>query len=230
MSALALAFDFTGLTEFDFPARTDLPPEARIYIMNEPSGRTIVTGVSPEFAMTRMDDYQHPECDVYAEDPRSSEWIKAMLAARKPDLFPRCQTVAYGTASVGYALGIMSAQKRFPRPSCVYIDGDQQPHDGCTILPGEDAPERVIFGGLLENNWKGLSQRIDRSFSEVADACANAMTYTDHREWVRLSADKLLLGGDILWHSMCAAWVAACLTEEQAETVLRPIADALSAA
>ena len=27
-----------------------------------------MTGVSPEFAMTRMDEYPHPECEIYVED------------------------------------------------------------------------------------------------------------------------------------------------------------------
>jgi predicted ATPase len=207
----------------------ELPPEARIYIMNESSGRTIVTGVSPEFAMTRMDDYQHPECDVYGEDGRSCELIKAILVGRKPDLFPRCQTVAYGAANVGYALGQMAAQKRFPRPSCVFIDGDQQAREGCTVLPGDDAPERVVFSALLGKNWEGLSQRVDRSFSSVADACGASMSYANHHEWVKLAADRLLLGSDILWHAMCAAWVNACLTPDEAETVIQPISDALAA-
>jgi hypothetical protein len=207
----------------------ELPPEARIYIMNEPSGRTIATGVSPEFAMTRMDDYQHPECDLYTEDQRSAELVKAILAARKPLLFPRCQPVAYGAASVGYALAQMAAEKRFPRPSCVFIDGDQQPRPGCIALPGDDAPERVVFAELGEKNWGSLHQRIARPFSSVADACAASMSFSNHHEWVKLAADKLLLGSDILWHAMCAAWVEECLTDERAEHVTQPIADALSA-
>ncbi|MCP6462336.1 ATP-binding protein, partial [Klebsiella pneumoniae] len=47
---------------------SELPPEARIYLMNGVEGRTVVTGVSPDFAMTKMDEENHPECDVYVED------------------------------------------------------------------------------------------------------------------------------------------------------------------
>jgi len=57
----------------------ELPQECRIYIMNEPSGRRIVTGVSPEFAMTKMDDENHPECDVYVEDPRSEALLAEII-------------------------------------------------------------------------------------------------------------------------------------------------------
>lgn len=208
----------------------ELPPIARVYIMNEPTGRTIATGVSPDFAMTRMDDVQHPECDVYVEDKRSAEWVSAILAAKRPDLFPRCLTVPYGAASVGYALGLMKHQDRFPRASCVFIDGDQQKREGCEVLPGDDAPERVIFGDLQKAGWMGLDQQLARSMSDVVDACNNAMSYTSHREWVKAAADKLLMGSDILWNALCVCWVRTCLTEKYAEQVIRPIADALDTA
>lgn len=206
----------------------ELPPMARIYIMNEASGRTIMNGVSPEFAMTRMDDFQHPECDVYTEDKRSAELVKSILAARRPELFPRCLTVPYGAAHVGYALGSMVATKKFPRPSVVFLDGDQPAKDGTNVLPGEDAPERVVFEALRNVNWRGLDVQ-GRGPSEVIDACSAAMTSTNPRDWVKLAADRLLVGGDILWHAMTVAWVKSCLTPEQAEQVLRPIADALKA-
>ena len=49
----------------------ELPPEGRIYLMKESGIRAIVTGVSPEFAMTKMDEESHPECDIYVEDSRA---------------------------------------------------------------------------------------------------------------------------------------------------------------
>ena len=208
----------------------ELPAIARIYIMNEPTGRTIATGVSPEFAMTRMDDHQHPECNIYVEDPRSAEWVRAILAIKRPDLFVRCTQIPYGAASVGYALGQMVDGNRFPTPSCVFIDGDQQSGVGCRILPGEDAPERVIFEALKKKDWVGLAAQLGRSPSDVADSCANAMSFASHREWVKAAADKLLIGGDILWHALCACWVNACITTDEEEQVIRPIADALETA
>lgn len=209
----------------------ELPPQARLYIMNEASGREVVTGVSPEFAMTRMDDSQHPECDVFVEDSRSAEWMEAILRAKRPDLFPRCLTIPYGAANVGFSLGQMAHNNRFPRPSCVYVDGDQQAKEGCTTLPGDDSPERVVFGDLRSANWRGVEKHIASfSFSKVVDACTKAMSYNDPHEWVRLAADVLLVGGDILWHDLCACWVETCLTEAETERVLKPIIAALNAA
>jgi predicted ATPase len=207
---------------------SELPPEARVYLMNEGDQRSVVTGVSPEFAMTKMDEENHPECDLFVEDERSGTLLREILVKTRPLLVPRCQTVAYGAASVGYALGIMANQGRFPRPTCVYIDGDQETRDGCTRLPGSDAPERVVFGELQKQNWADLSTRLNRTFSQVADACSSAMAYADHHEWLRLAGDKLLLGTNILWHAMCAAWVATCLDDLTADTMAAPVELALA--
>ena len=237
---IRLLADFARLGDIQFIVTThspyvleELPPHARLYVMNEVSGREVVTGVSPEFAMTRMDDMQHPECDVYVEDVRSAEWMRSILAKKRPDLFPRCLMVPYGTASVGYALGLMVHHGRFPqgRHSCVYVDGDQQAKEGCTALPGDDAPERVVFGDLAAIGWKGVDKHMASfGFSQVVDACTKAMTYSDPHEWVRLAADSLLVGGDILWHDLCACWVDNCLGDTEADCVLLPIITTLDAA
>jgi hypothetical protein len=62
----------------------------------------------------------------------------------------------------------------------------------------------------------------------VADACKAAMTYTDHHEWVRLAADRLLLSGIVLWQAMCGEWSRNCLDAAEADTVVAPIETALA--
>ena len=125
----------------------ELPPEARLYIWEGTAGRSVIKGVSPEFAMTRMDLEQHPECDVYVEDDRAETWIREIIVKASPELISRCLIIPFGAASVGQSLGSMVAAKRFPRPSCVCLDGDQPPWTGCLSLPGGDAPERSAGPG-----------------------------------------------------------------------------------
>jgi predicted ATPase len=202
----------------------ELPLEARIYILKQEDGsRQIVTGVSPEFAMTKMDEENHPECDVFVEDAAAEVMIGEILVTHKPALWERCQGIPYGSAQVGYALGQMAASNRFPRPTCVFVDGDQEQKTGCSILPGGDAPEPVIFRNLEQKNWADLHTRLNRGFSDVADTCKQAMTYTDHHDWVRHAANKLLLSGSVLWQAMCGEWARSCLSPEDAETVIAPI-------
>ena len=207
----------------------ELPPEARIYLMDGAEGKTAVAGVSPEFAMTRMDDEQHPECDVYVEDVRAATLVAEMLVAKNRDLLSRSKIIPYGAASVGMALGIMASQNRFPRPSLVFLDGDQEAAAGCIVLPGEDAPERVIFESLKAHGWPEIASRIGRGAAETIDALNAAMALANHHDWVKSCGDRLTLGGDILWQVMASSWANNCATTAQLETVVQPVSDALNA-
>lgn len=206
----------------------ELPLEARAYIMTTSEGRSIVYGVSPDFAMTRMDDVAHFECDLYVEDEHAKTMLTEILAAHQRDSVRRCQIIPFGSAQVGQALGLMTLGDRFPRPSCVFLDGDQGNASGCFHLPGGDAPERVVFNSLRANNWLETPSRTGRDFSEFADACSDAMSHGDHHEWVKLAASRLVLGGEILWQAMCAEWASSCLEATEAARVVQPIADWLS--
>jgi putative AbiEii toxin of type IV toxin-antitoxin system len=207
----------------------ELPSEARAYIMVTHSGsREIVYGVSPEFAMTKMDEVPQHECDLYVEDQRAATMLMEILAYHHADLVLRCRPIICGPSSVGQALGQMVAGKRFPGPSCVFLDGDQGQAPGCLNLPGEDAPERVVFSKLRERSWVDLANRINREFSTMVDAMDHAMTLTEAHDWVRVAGTALVLGGEELWRAMCQEWAKECLSSGEALTVTQPIEDALS--
>ena len=205
----------------------ELPPEGRIYLMDGAAGKNVVTGVSPDFAMTRMDEEQHPECDLYVEDNRAASLISEVAFSVDRDLLSRVKIIPYGSASVGGALGLMASQKRFPRRSVVYLDGDQSPSKGCTIIPGDDAPERVVFHDLSELGWIGVSTRIGRGASETIDALSKSMSLSDHHDWVKDAADKLVIGTEILWQALCAAWAGQCASQQAKDTIANPIREAL---
>lgn len=209
----------------------ELPLEARLCILKTrsedgKSAKQIVSGISPEFAMTKMDDDMHPECDVYVEDEAAKTLMEEILARYGGDVVHRSAVVPYGGVNVGLALGTMVASRRFSRPTCVFVDGDSEPGPGCHVLPGGDAPEQVIFRGLKAKNFSNLWVTLNRDDSAVRDACTNAMTL-DHHEWVRYAANSMRYSADALWRAMCAEWVRDCLTEAQAQNVVKPILDAL---
>jgi hypothetical protein len=184
-------------------------------------------GVSPEFAMTKMDLEQHPECDVFVEDEVAQSMLREIIVARAQNLVSRCLIVPFGAASVGQALGQMVINNKWPRKTCVFLDGDQPVSPGCTLLPGGDSPERVIFTALADVGWKGVAERVGRSHSQLVDACSRAMTLDNEHEWIRLAADELVLGGQNLWQAMCAVWAKDCLTASEAKPVLEPLQAAL---
>ncbi len=206
----------------------ELPFEARACIVQTSSGeREIIYGVSPEFAMTKMDDVQHSECDLYVEDGMAAAMLTEILISANADLVSRCEVIPFGASSVGKSLGQMVLGKRFPRPSCVFLDGDEGAVGGCRNLPGEDAPERVVFEALKDKNWGSLSSRTGREFAEVADACNKAMALPDHHQWLTHAASRLFLSGETLWQAMCAEWATHCLDEEEAKAVALAVEDAL---
>ncbi|MBI5637807.1 MAG: AAA family ATPase [Nitrospinae bacterium] len=205
----------------------ELPQEARLYIFEMESAKKIIPGVSPEFAMTKMDDEAHPECDLYVEDEASKIFLSEILACHGKEVFPRCVIVPFGAASVGSALGQMVAKERFRRPSRVFLDGDSTETDGCILLPGNDAPEQVVFNGLQQIKFGDVWTRIGRDISEVSDAFGSAMTLNDHHDWVTSAANRLLCGGSILWQSMCAEWAKKVLTSAEAVKLIKPIEDVL---
>jgi len=207
----------------------EVPPEARVCIMQSPEGdREVVYGVSPEFAMTKMDFVQHSECDLYVEDHAARTMLGEILITANPDLVTRCQIIPFGAASVGRALGEMVKVERFPRASRVFLDGDQAPADGCTVLPGDDAPERVVFDALSTLGWNGIAGRCGREYAHVADACEKAMAVPDHHQWATQAASKLFLTTENLWQPMCAEWAKQCLATSEAQAIAQVVEDPLA--
>jgi len=45
------------------------------------------------------------------------------------------------------------------------------------------------------------------------------MTLSDHHDWVSAAANKLVLGGSVLWQAMCAEWSKLCLAPETAKII-----------
>jgi hypothetical protein len=200
-----------------------------MYVLETQGTKKIVQGISPEFALTKMDDDVHPECDLYVEDNAAKIMLGELLAVHGKDAFSRCAIVPFGAASVGYALGQMVAKSRFPRPTCVFLDGDSGEGEGCVLLPGGDAPERVVFGSLkaYAPRYGDVWSRIARDSSTVDDACTQAMTLPDHHDWITFAANRLQCGGDTLWQAMCAEWAKKVVTAVDAAPIVSAVDDVL---
>jgi predicted ATPase len=208
----------------------ELPQEARAFIMAGGDGqRQIVYGVSPEFTMSRMDDVQQYECDLYVEDERAKWMLTEILVAHSPqqELVQRCRLIPYGASSVGKALGQMASKSRFPRPSCVFLDGDEGAAPGCIALPGDDAPERVVMSSLKAQGWLGVPSRTGRDHATFVDECERAMLLSDHHDWVTQAASHLVLGGNTLWQALCAEWAKNCLDPATGKKISQAVQDAI---
>lgn len=204
----------------------ELPLSARIYILENAGTKEIVSGVSPQFAMTKMDDRPHPECELYVEDNSAKALLNEILTKHGRELFVRCAITPYGAANLGLALGQMVANHRFRSPTCVFLDGDNDPAPGCIVLPGSDAPERVVFRDLREKKWADLWAKVGRDVGQVSEACEAAMLLNDHHDWVTYAAGRLMLGSETLWQAMCSEW-SGMQKPEDVRYIVDAIGDAL---
>lgn len=207
----------------------ELPIFARIQILNDLGNKRVVHGVSSEFALSRMDEENHPEIDIYVEDSSAKILVEAIIAHAELQLLSRVQVVPYGAANVGKSLGMMNFQGRFPKPTVVILDGDQDPSDGCIILPGDDAPERIIYDELNAIGFPQVAAILGRSHADLVDACQTAMTLPDHHEWNKSVADKIICGGSELWRALCRSWVENVYKPDSTNFVLTSIKDKIQA-
>lgn len=185
----------------------ELPIYARIQILNDLGTKRVVHGVSSEFALSRMDEEKYPEIDVYVEDTYAKILVEEIIARAELPLLSRIQIIPYGAANVGKSLGIMNHQNRFPKASIVLLDGDQDQSEGCLILPGDDAPERVIYDSLNNIGFPDVAAKLSRSHSDLVNHCQTAMTLPDHHDWNKSVADSIVCGGNELWRALCRSWV-----------------------
>lgn len=206
----------------------ELPLEARLQIIETSGEKQVVVGISSEFSMTMMDEKHHPECDIYVEDDPSRTFLTEILSKTAPSLLVRCQIIPCGAASVCRSLGEMVETGKFVKPTCVFLDGDTDKMPGCIVLPGGDAPERVVFEQLQAKNWGDLWLQIARDVAQVSDACSRAMTITNHHDWPNAAANSLMIGGQRLWESMSIEWCKICLNDEDGREMADAVQDTLT--
>ena len=85
----------------------------------------------------------------------------------------------------------------------------------------------MIFEGLEKKQWIGVAERLERSHSELVDATQMAMTLTNHHDWLKSVADRLIVGSNDLWRSMVISWTKDCLVKEDAIKIIERIKSAL---
>ena len=205
----------------------ELPIYARIQILNDLGVKQVVHGVSSEFALSRMDEENYPEIDIYVEDTSAKILVEEIIAKAELSLLSRVQIIPYGAANVGKSLGLMNHQNRFPKATVVLLDGDQDPSEGCLILPGNDAPERVVYEELNNIGFPRVASIIARSHSDLVNHCQSAMTLPDHHDWNKSVADNVICGGNELWRALCRTWVEDVYQPDNTNFLINTLRDKL---
>jgi predicted ATPase len=207
----------------------ELPPEARVLLLPTADGPSVIYGASPEFALTKLDEIVHPEAFVYVEDRSAEAWVREIVV-RHPDgqtIMSRIKVSPVGPANVVGMMGRLAIDGKLPQPGIGVLDGDQADSAGCVRLPGDDAPERVVFLGLRGRNWGSLHERFGVGAGDLHTYLEDALLSPDFHRWPTLVGDRILKSSTSVWETMATEWCRLCLTDDARDVIVEAIQAAL---
>jgi predicted ATPase len=192
----------------------ELPQEARILLLPGPLGLSVVYGVSPEFAMSRLDDEIHPEVYLFVEDREAEVLLREILASSpdSSDLVRRVDISAVGASNVVAMLGALGKEGKLPQKSLAILDGDYKDAN-CLSLPGEVAPERMVYAELKAAGWPNLAVRFGVGAGTLLTALEDAMLLPDHHKWNASVGDQINKSSSSVWEVLANEWCRSCLDQ-----------------
>lgn len=209
----------------------ELPQEARILLLPGPQGLSVVYGVSADFAMSRLDEEIHPEVHVFVEDREAEILLREILASSEEsaELLNRIAIGPVGPANVVSMLGKLAKDNKLPYRALSILDGDHQDAN-CSVLPGNLAPERMIYEDLKAKNWPNLPARFGVGAGGLFTALEDAMLEPDHHRWNTMVGDQILKSSVSVWEVMANEWCKSCLDPIHRKRLVDDIVAAANAA
>jgi len=203
----------------------ELPQEARVLLVPTTVGPNVLYGASPEFSLTKLDDIVHPEAFVYVEDKLAEVWIREILARHTdgPSILPRIRVAPVGPANVVRVMGELADSGKLPHRGIAVLDGDQEQAKGCVLLPGADAPERVVFIQLKAKNWASLHERFGIGAGDLHTYLDDTILNPDFHQWPKLVGDRVLKSSMTVWDVMATEWCRTCLTNADRDALTTAI-------
>ena len=171
----------------------------------------------------------HVELHCFVED-REAETMLRELISRHDEaaaILPRIGISAVGASNVVTMLGKLSVDKKLPYKSIAFLDGDSMPSQGCTLLPGTEAPEKVVFKALKEKNWAQLSDRFGLGAGGLYADLDDVLLNPEHHQWTTLIGDKTRKSRHHVWETMTSEWSKLCLGKPEVDRVVNAIKAAL---
>jgi predicted ATPase len=208
----------------------ELPPSARVLLVRDVDGIQVIYNASTEFAMSRVDEDQHPELSVLVEDIESAIMMREILASTTHGrtVLQRIQVLPVGAANVLRTIGPPLADGKLLYAGICYLDADETPFKGCRVLPGSRAPEIEVFEALRGTRWAHLDSAFEHGAGELFAWLDEAMSIKDHHEWTRYVGDRVKLSKDDVWRRLCRQWVRDCLDTKQTESIVCTLDTALN--
>jgi predicted ATPase len=209
----------------------ELPQEARILLVPTKDGPNVLYGASPEFSLTKLDDMVHPEAFLYVEDRVAQVLVREILVRHEhgANLLQRVGIMPVGPANVVQMMGQLAAAKKLPHPGLAILDGDIELTAGCIKLPGAEAPERIVFQGLRDQNWGNLHDRFGIGAGALHGYLEDTMLDANFHAWPSKVGDHILKSAQSVWEIMATEWCRVCLADVDRDAIVNAIIGVLPA-
>jgi len=201
----------------------ELPAKARILLLPSSDEVKVFTGATTEFALSRLDDVQYPELNIFVEDREAETWLCKILSTQAEGrlLLSRSRVLPAGPASTVKVLGMLGMKESLPYRSASVLDGDESTPAGCGKLPGDVAPEVKVFQDLKAKNWAKLDEAFNVGAGELFGILDDAMREPDHHLWTTLVGNRVVRSKHSVWETMCDQWVRHCLAPAEYADLFR---------
>lgn len=205
----------------------ELPPISRIMLHALADKKDIIYQVSANYALSHIDDIEHPEIYIHVEDEEAITLLWSIIKTKSSlydvylkKLYPN----VVGSYSVVNTLNDLAVQKKLPYKSISIVDGDMRTTcPNCLSLPGDIAPERMVFEQLKEKNWNRLDERFGVGAGYLFKYLDDAMLIQDHHEWTADVGNKIKQSKDVVWKVMVDEWCKQCLADEDANQFIQAL-------
>lgn len=210
----------------------ELPLASRIMLHSLADKKDIIYQVSTKYALNHIDDVEHPEIYVHVEDDEAIAMLWAILKTKTSqydEYLKKIYPNVVGSYSVVKTLNDLALQSKLPYKSISIVDGDKRSEcPRCLSLPGEIAPEKMVFEQLKELNWNKLDDRFGVGAGTLFKYLDDAMLIPDHHEWTTDIGNKIKQSKDTVWNVLVEEWCKQCLSNEEAEQFVQALQDEIS--
>jgi len=207
----------------------ELPEEARVLLLFGEEGNNLVRGATPELALSAIDDKLHPELFLFVEDRESKILLREIIVnSKSPEIISRVEISPVGPANVTRILGGLAKNGKLPYKAIAFEDGDQEGESDCIKLPGNNAPEIVVFDALKKSGWVNLDERFGIGAGTLYNYLDDAMLRPDYHDRLTSVGDQVKMSRISVWEILANQWCKKCLNEKEADRIVDPIKEALN--
>jgi len=189
-----------------------LPPEGRLFLERQEMGHvTVLSGITPAYATSKLAGTNHPELDVLVEDDVGDAVLRGALSN---SMRSRIRVIPVGSHSAVARHVAMRATEGGDRAVCAILDGDQRTKKRDLVrtfieafevrdstldqrrrawlepriefLPGNEWPEKWIVSALTCTSANALDQEYGLTAGERARLLRQAFAAGKHNEFHEL--------------------------------------------